>query len=82
MPQIGRRSILANLQSSLAALPQQDPESVLKSALQAAGLKDKPFFTPEETALIARALMAQAADQGQAALEGWTGPAPAQKAGT
>lgn len=81
MPQIGKRTILANLKASLAALPQQDPERTLLAAIQAAGLKDKPFYTPEETALIARALMASAAAEGQAALEGWSSPPADEPAG-
>ena len=60
MPNIGRRQILANLQASLQATPDRNPEAVFKEAVAAAGLKDKPFFTPEETALVARALMEKA----------------------
>lgn len=60
MPNIGRRQILANLQASFQAMPDRDPEQVFKSALGAAGLKDKPFFTPEETALVGRAIMERA----------------------
>lgn len=67
MPNIGRRQVLANLQESLKATPSRDPEAVLKEALAAAGLKDKPFFTPEETALVARAIMEKAQAEVQAA---------------
>lgn len=67
MPNIARRQILANLQASLAAMPAADPEATFKAALARAGLKDKPFFTPEETSLVGRAIMEQAqADMAQA----------------
>jgi hypothetical protein len=68
MPNIGRSQILANLQASLAAMPGRDPEAVFKEAVVAAGLKDKPFFTPEETALVARAIMEKAQAEAQAAI--------------
>lgn len=60
MPNLARRQLLANLQASLAAMPGHDPERVFVAALAAANLKDKPFFTPEEAALVGRALMSQA----------------------
>jgi hypothetical protein len=71
VPHIDRPSILANLKDSLAALPGQDPEEVLRAAIAAAGLVDQPSYSPEETAMIARALMARAAAEGEAALAGW-----------
>jgi hypothetical protein len=80
VPQIDRPSILANLKGSLAALPSQDPEEVLTAAIAAAGLPDKPTYSPEETAMIARALMARAAAEGEAALAGWQVP-PVQGGG-
>ncbi|MEB3198422.1 MAG: hypothetical protein VKP62_14575 [Candidatus Sericytochromatia bacterium] len=71
MPLIARRQILTNLQASLAALPGQPPEAVLKAAIAAAGLKDKASYSPEETAQIARAVMARAVNAGERALTGW-----------
>jgi hypothetical protein len=71
VPHIGRSNIIANLQESLAALPGQNPEDVLAAAIAAAGLEDKDAYSPEETALIARALMARAVSEGEAALAGW-----------
>ncbi len=60
MPNLARRQLLANLQASLAALPGVSPEQTFLAAVTDAGLKDKPFFTPEEAAMIGRALMQQA----------------------
>lgn len=68
MPNIARRQLLANLQASLAPTPERDAETELKAALAAAQLKDKPFFTPEETALVGRALMERAQAEMQAAM--------------
>lgn len=67
MPNLARRQLLASLQTSLAALPGTSPEQTFLDALAAAGLKDKPFFTPEEAALVGRALMQRAFDAFQAA---------------
>lgn len=69
MPNIARKQILANLQASLAAMPAADPEATFKAALARAGLKDKPFFTPEETSLVGRAIMEQAQADMARALE-------------
>ena len=60
MPNHARRPLLAHQKASLAVMPGLDPEQLLVAALAAAGLKDKPFFTPEETALVGRALMERA----------------------
>ncbi|MEB3328985.1 MAG: hypothetical protein VKQ33_07115 [Candidatus Sericytochromatia bacterium] len=76
MPQIDRPTLLANLSGSLAALPGQDPEAVLAAAIAAAGLPERPAYSPDETALIARALLARAAAEGEAALASWQASPP------
>ncbi len=80
MPNVGRRQILANLQASLSAMPGSDPEQVFKQAVATAGLKDKPFFTPEETARVGRAIMERAQADMQAAMQAVNAELQAQAA--
>jgi len=63
MPGIRRRSILETLE---ATLPPDEAERAFQGMLEAAGLKDKALYWPEELARLGEALM-QRAQRGLAA---------------